>query len=59
MNQKLNTTVKNHYYIDLHNNYTIEFECVNKLLEGLTVTSLVNAVLTTGLDHKILKILLD
>ena len=42
MNQKLNTTVKNLYSIDPHNNYTIEFECVNKLQEGLIVSSLVN-----------------
>jgi len=42
MNQKLNTTVKNLYSIDPHNNYTIEFECVNKLQKGLIVRSLVN-----------------
>ena len=59
MNLKLNTTVKNLFSIDPHNNYTIECECVNKLLEGLTVTSLVNEFLTTDFGHKRLNISLD
>ena len=37
MNQTLNATVENLYSIDAHNDYTIEFECVNKLQGGLIV----------------------